>query len=148
MSEEEAPGLLKELIKRGFRTFVDSVDNRGSVTRRSSRKWIAWAQVVVEPRVRSLPVVRAHPESNYGRMSKFSSAIVSHSPLSLHLFHHLPFLSLAAAPPLLASSSSPRPVAPRFTSTSLAPSTLFSPHPLSLFLRFAPFPREFWFGRS
>lgn len=46
------------------------VDNRAGARNaaRCFRKWIAWAQVVWTP---LLPVVRAHPESNYGRMSKF-----------------------------------------------------------------------------
>lgn len=65
---------------------------------RCFRKWIAWAQVVCPPGL-LLPVVRAHPESNYGRMSKFRPRSYLTPRLVFASFTIFLLFSLEAAPP-------------------------------------------------
>lgn len=77
-----------------------------------------------------LPVVRAHPESNYGRMSKFRPRSYLTPRLVFASFTIFLLFSLEAAPPTFSFPlSSPRSpcFAPRFPSLRLPSSSLSAP---------------------
>lgn len=99
---------------------------------RSFRKWIAWAQVVCPPGP-LLPVVRAHPESNYGRMSKFRPRSYLTPRLVFASFTIFLLFSLEAAPPTFSFPlSSPRvPVLRRDSHLSVSLLPPYRPLPLS-----------------
>lgn len=99
---------------------------------RCFRKWIAWAQVVCPPGP-LLPVVRAHPESNYGRMSKFRPRSYLTPRLVFASFTIFLLFSLEAAPPTFSFPlSSPRvPVLRRDSHLSVSLLPPYRPLPLS-----------------